>query len=328
MQFHIPEAYHLQPLRAYLQKELRLSSNLISALKRHPRGMMLNQNRVTVRCELHAGDTLELAIEEITPTRVGQIVPAPPTLPLHILYEDDDITVCNKPAGMPTHPSHGHFSDTLANALAYREQQRTKPSPPFVFHPINRLDRNTSGIVLVARHALAAQRLGLAMMAGEIRKTYLALLAGKIAASEGDIITGIRRQQESVITREVTPTDAPGADYAHTRYQVLHVGTLPPDVTLPRPEHPREVTLVMACPTTGRTHQLRLHFAHLGTPILGDDLYGYGPLPVAMPRHALHAVALCFPHPRSGELFTVHAPIPADMQALLPNFIDTANTLD
>jgi 23S rRNA pseudouridine1911/1915/1917 synthase len=243
---------------------------------------------------------------------------------LHILYEDDDITVCNKPAGMPTHPSHGHFSDTLANALAYREQQHSSPHP-FVFHPIHRLDRNTSGIVLVARHALAAQRLGSAMMAGEIRKTYLALLAGKIAESEGDIVTGIRRQRESVITREVTPTDAIGADYAHTHYCVLHAGTLPKDPAPCNREHPRELTLVQACPTTGRTHQLRLHFAHLGAPILGDDLYGYGPLAGTMTRHALHAVSLCFPHPRSGEPVTVHAPLPADMQALLPDSLTLSN---
>lgn len=310
MLFTVPDHYDNQPLRSYLLGQLRLSVRLVARLKTHPRGMMLNGERVTVRAILHSGDRLSLAIEEITPGHPGHVVPSPSAHPLPILMEDEDVIVCAKPADMPTHPSHGHFSDTLANAIAYLEQQRSSDTP-FVFHPITRLDRNTSGVVLIARHVLAAQRLTAAMMAGEIQKTYLALVLGTPLPAVGEIITGIRRQRDSVITREVTPPDCPDADRAHTRYQTL--------TTFSSPYVPGSpLSLVKAQPLTGRTHQLRLHFSHLGTPILGDDLYGQGALPSVMERHALHSYTLQFPHPRSGEKIEITAPLPDDMASLLP----------
>ncbi len=319
MLFTVPESYDNQPLRNYLVGGLHLSVRLLARLKVHPRGIVLGGERVTVRRIIHSGDTLELAIEDITPGQPGHVLPVPAVHPLPILMEDEDIIVCAKPADMPTHPSHGHFTDTLANALAYREQQRA-PDLPFVFHPITRLDRNTSGVVLIARHPLSAQRLTAAMMAGEIRKTYLALLCGVPTPTGGEIITGIRRQQDSVITREVTPSDRTDADLAHTRYQTLATFCSPllPDRTL---------SLVRAHPLTGRTHQLRLHFAHIGTPILGDDLYGQGFLSCVMERHALHSHTLQFPHPRSGESITVTAPLPEDMARLLPDGINFKPTV-
>ncbi len=320
MDFIIPEQYDGCLLRTYLQGELRLSGRLLSALKRHPTGMMLDGARVTVRHPLRKGSLLQLAIESVVPTQPGHILPVPAAQPVPILYEDDDLIVCAKPPFMPTHPSHGHFTDTLANALAYRAAADREEETPFVFHPINRLDRNTSGAVLVARHALAAQRLSRAMEAGEIRKSYLALLCGCPAPPAGEIITGIRRRQPSVILREVTSVDAPGAAVARTDYQTLATFSLPPhrerdDLS----SLPQTVTLVRACPQTGRTHQLRLHFASLGTPILGDELYGHGVLPGCPERHALHSHTLTFPHPRTGECLCIEAPLPDDFLALLPD---------
>lgn len=322
MQFIIPPSYHARPLRTYLQQELRLSSRLISALKRDPRGIMLNHTPVTVRQLLSVGDTLQLAIEAATLSSSRAIPPANLSCPPTILYEDRDVTLCAKPAGMPTHPSHGHQTDTLANALA----ARAPDDVPFIFHPITRLDRNTSGVVLIARHPLSAQRLTDAMIAGDIHKTYLALVQGIPERPRGDIITGIRRRENSIITREATPPDAPNADYAHTRYQVLF--PLPfPSPSQTKSTFPRFLSLVCAQPLTGRTHQLRVHFAHLGTPILGDDLYGDGNVALGMKRHALHALALTFPHPATMVPMTLRAPLPADMRAYLPPDFDEFSVL-
>ncbi len=322
MQFIIPSSYHARPLRTYLQQELHLSSRLISALKRHPNGMTLNHTPVTVRQLLSKGDTLRLAIEAVTLSSSRAIPPAKPSCPPTILYEDRDVTLCAKPAGMPTHPSHGHQTDTLANALA----ARAPDDVPFIFHPITRLDRNTSGVVLIARHPLAAQRLTDAMIAGEIHKTYLALVHGVPERPRGDIITGIRRRESSIITREATPLEAPGADYAHTRYQVLF--SFPYSSPSPMENSsPHFLSLVCAQPLTGRTHQLRVHFAHLGTPILGDDLYGDGHVTLGMKRHALHALALTFPHPATMASMTLRAPLPADMRAYLPPDFDEFSVL-
>jgi 23S rRNA pseudouridine1911/1915/1917 synthase len=315
MDFTIPAAYDTRTVGSYLSSEIHISTRLLRALKQHPTGILLNGQHVTVRALLHTGDRLQLAIEQITPAQPGAILPVAPQEDVPIVYEDEDIMVCAKPPYMPTHPSHGHFTDTLANAIAAYEQARGQGNP-FVFHPVNRLDRNTSGLVLIARHALSAQRLGEAMTRGDIRKTYLALLRGAPTPEKGRIATGIRRAQESIILREVTPLGAPDAADALTDYHTLPVF----HSTLPSLNTP--LSLVCAKPLTGRTHQLRLHFAHLGTPILGDDWYGDGIIPGILERHALHSYALTFPHPRTGESMTLYAPLPSDLRALLPPDLD------
>ena len=314
MTFTIPSEYHERPLKVYLQVALGLSSRLIARLKATENGILLDGMPVTVRAMLHEGSTLALAIDTVN-APPSDIVATP--LPLSLLYEDEHILVCNKPGDMPTHPSHGHYNDTLANALAHYERT-TAPARSFVFHPINRLDRNTSGVVLIARNALAAQRLGEDMASGRIRKAYLALLCGVPPMKEGDIITGIRRRQASIIFREVCAPDTPDAARAHTRYRVLH------DWQSSAPLLPPRLSLVCAQPVTGRTHQLRLHFSHLGTPILGDDMYGNGALPALMERQALHAAALHFCHPISRRDMTVCAPLPDDMRALLPSCVENS----
>ena len=191
---------------------------------------------------------------------------------------------------MPTHPSHGHHEDTLANALAYHLSTEKAPFRPRF---INRLDRNTTGVVLVANHALAASALSRAMVAGEIRKSYLALVHGAVR-EPSRLETGIRRREQSIIIREVCEKGA--GELAVTDVTPLAAG-----------EH---FSLVRLTPHTGRTHQLRVHMAHLGHPLLGDELYG---IPDDFPRHALHARALEFPAPQTGERVRVFAPIPTDM---------------
>lgn len=289
MQIRITSEQHGTVLRQFLRTELKLSSKMIKHLKFCEGGIRVNGESVTVRRILMTDDLLELALEDTASAPI-----APVELPIEILYEDSELVVPSKPADMPTHPSHDHYHDTVANALAYRYEQS---GIPFVFRPINRLDRNTSGLLLVARNRPAAGRLTAAMQRGEIRKSYLALLDGEMAQAGGVIDAPLHRTAESIILREVCDPDAPDADAARTEYTVLATGN----------GH----TLVRAHPITGRTHQLRVHFAHIGHPITGDDLYGT-PSPY-IARHALHAHTLTFPHPTDGHSVTATAPLPSDL---------------
>ena len=277
-------------LREYLRREMRLSSKLMKHLKFCEGGIRVNGEHATVRRVLAEGDVLMLAMED------SESAPIEPVeLPIEILYEDGEIVVPSKPADMPTHPSHDHYRDTVANALAYRYE---KSGIPFVFRPINRLDRNTSGLLLIARNRQVAGRLAEAMQSGKIRKSYLAILDGELEGDGGVIDACLHRTEKSIILREVCPPDAPDADAARTEYTVL--------------ARENGHTLVEARPITGRTHQLRVHFAFLGHPITGDDLYGT-PSPY-INRHALHAHTLTFPHPASGEVLSLTAPPAEDFR--------------
>ena len=276
-----------------LQKTLCLSSGMIRHLKFLDDGITVGGERVTVRRVLRAGEVLVLNTSDTEHTQKVK----PVDLPLSIAYEDEDVVIPDKPAFMPTHPSHDHYEDTVANALAYRYRREKER---FVFRPVNRLDRNTSGLLIIAKNRIAAARLTSAMQKREMCKKYIAILDGVLEADCGVIDTYMRRTAESIIVREVCEECA-GADRAITEYRVIcRSGT-----------H----TVVEAEPKTGRTHQLRVHFAHLGAPIVGDDLYGTPSEDID--RHALHAHSLTIPHPTSGELLTVSAPLPSDMRRLL-----------
>lgn len=277
---------------------LGLSKAFIKHLKFLENGIMLDGQHVTVRRVLHEGEVLTLALEDDgTPEHL-----TPTDIPLDIIYEDGSIILPNKPPFMPTHPSHLHHGDTLADALAYRY---VKSGSSFVFRPVNRLDRNTSGITLIAKDRISAARLTEAMKSDKIRKQYVAILDGELAENEGVIETYMKRTAESIIVRQ-NCGEGEGGDYALTRFFVL--------------ARAKGYTLALALPKTGRTHQLRVHFASLGCPITGDELYGKeSPL---ISRHALHALTLSFPHPSSGEQMTLTAPLPEDMASLVSKLFD------
>lgn len=302
MRIIIPAELDGTVLRDYFKKHCRFSLRMQKRLKYSEGGILLNGESVTVRRVLHTGDVLELAVEDTDATE--KILPV--DLPLDILYEDDDLVVPAKSANMPTHPSHDHYDDTVANALCYRYERM---DVPFHFRPINRLDRDTSGLLLIARHQIAADRLNRAMRDGLIHKTYLAILEGAPSPAEGEIETHLCRTDASIIVRRVcTPEE--GGDWALTRYRTLAVSG--------------GYSLVEASPVTGRTHQLRVHFAHVGHPIVGDDMYGH-PHP-DMPRQALHAHTLDFPHPADGHVMHAEAPLPEDMTAFLRKYFEQNTT--
>lgn len=293
MDFRIDSTHDGRSLSDYLRFHLGLSHKSISRLKRLDDGMVLNGVRVTVRADLHEGDLLSLALEDRESTE--NLLPA--ALPLDILYEDGHLIALNKPPFMPTHPSHGHSDDTLANALAYYFSQKGKP---FVFRTLNRLDRDTSGVVLISKDKQTAGMLSAQMAAGGVRKRYLALLCGVIEPPSGRIDAYIRRVSDSLITRETVDRPAPGAKAAITEYLRLDCC--------------EKYSLVSASPLTGRTHQLRVHFASVGHPILGDSLYGSAD--PAIGRQALHAASLTITHPYTGEKLVIEAALPPDIRSV------------
>jgi len=293
-------------------KSMSLSSKMIKYLKYRDDGIFVGGKRVTVRYVLRDGDLLSLALDDAVSADCTPI-----DTELDVIYENDGLIVVNKPPFMPTHTSHGHYDDTLANALA---GYYSKKAIPFVFRPINRLDRNTSGLVLVAKNKMSAAFLSSAMKEHKIKKTYIAILDGRLGdpvetvdtpmGRLGIICRSIHRTAASIIVREVCPDTAPDAEKAVTYYRIL--------------ERSEELTLVEAYPQTGRTHQLRVHFAYLGCPILGDDIYGSPSKYIA--RHALHAKSLVLPLPNDPSLqasrdepltVSLTSPLPEDMSTLV-----------
>lgn len=287
MRFVVDETYNGALLRTFLKQKVGVSGALLAHLKNNAHGILQNGTRVTVRAVLHTGDVIDLSVEDET---LNEKV-LPENIPVEVLFETNALTVLNKPPFMATHPSSGHYTGTLANALVFRYGS--------FFHArfVNRLDRNTSGLVLVAKEPLAASALSRSMARGEIQKTYLALVEGRVD-QPGRIETGIRRTPGSIMTRETCPLGQ--GDASLTEYVPLYADT--------------DYTLLRLTPRTGRTHQLRVHLASIGHPILGDDLYGNATPLIA--RQALHAAMLHFREP-NGEERTIFAPLPEDMRALL-----------
>ena len=299
METRIDAAFDGRTVKDWLYQN-HVSRGMITRLKALPDGIAVNGEHVTVRRILREGDLLALVLDDRADDANENLVPT--EMPLDIIYEDDDLIAVNKPPDLATHPSLGHFSDTLANGLAYYFASR---GIPFVFRAINRLDRDTSGIVLVATHRLAASELAGLMQAGKIRKTYLAVLNGRITPERGEITAAIRRRDASIMLRETCAPDAPGAKSARTVYETVAACA--------------NASVVRAEPVTGRTHQLRVHFASLGCPIAGDGFYGTAETvpttyDAAMTRQALHAVSLVIE--RTSGTLTLEAPPPPDIRAL------------
>ena len=275
-----------------LDRKMNVSARMLALLKRREDGITVNGKRVTVRFVLSTGDRLVLSLGE---EKTGDNV-APVDIPLDVIFENEDMIVVNKPPYMPTHQSHGHTDDTLANALAFRYRDQGA----FVFRAVNRLDRNTSGTVLVARNKYSSGMLCGLMKERKIKKIYYAILDGIPKEDSGVIDTYIRRREQSIIFRCVCSAEDEGAERAVTEYRVIGKG--------------KAHSLVRFVPHTGRTHQIRVHSACLGCPIVGDGLYGKESSLIS--RHALHAAEMSIPV--DGQEYTsFRAPMPRDMAELV-----------
>ncbi len=264
-----------------------LSTGQLRRIKRRENGILLDGKPVTVVQPARAGQLLECAADDTAQSSV-----APCALPLEILYEDEWMTVINKPAGIPTHPSSFSPKEpSVAGAYLYHKNGG-------VFHPVKRLDKGTSGIMVLAANAHSHKRLCDALQRGEFQRQYLAVCEGHFPSKEGSVDAPIGRREGSVIQREVRPDGKP----AKTLYRVEHEGTL--------------CSLVRLCPLTGRTHQLRVHMAYLGHPLVGDFLYGQEDLS-RIHRPPLHSASLLLVHPADGQTLSLQAPLPEDMVSLL-----------
>ena len=295
MTIHIDAAIAGKTIREYLRCDLGYSGGMLKRLKFMDGGITVNGEFVTVRYILQEGDVLALASEDREEDTCPYMIPV--DLPLKIAYEDEHITAVDKPPAMPAHPSHGHRLDTVANALAFRYA-----GTPFVFRPVNRLDGDTSGLMLTARSRLAASKMYQHMTSGSIRKLYIAILCGTPKSPFGEIRLPLCRCGDSIIMRRVAQPNEAGAKDACTLYRVLAKN--------------ETYSVVLAAPITGRTHQLRVHFSAIGCPLAGDTMYGGADTDIS--RHALHAAHLAFPHPERDENISLYSPLPGDMEKICP----------
>ena len=248
---------------------------------------------------LRAGD--EIRLSSLAPAAdTSPVRPVP--LPLDIVYEDQGLLVVNKPAGMVVHPAPGHRDDTLVNALLAYEpslQEAGEPLRPGIVH---RLDKDTSGLMIVAKNARAQAALIEQMQRHAIIKRYIALVEGIVALEQGSIDAPIGRDPRH---RQQMAVTAVGSRAARTHFKVL--------------ERYARHTLLLLELETGRTHQIRLHLKAIGHPVVGDPVYGSGSVFKRAPLHRqfLHAYQLRFMHPFTGEIIELEAPLPADLQAVL-----------
>ena len=269
-------------------REKGYSRHLLRQLKETEDGLLRNAQPTFTTVALKAGDRIRVRLLEKAEGSEA-IMPAP--LPFEIVYEDEDLLVVNKPADMPIHPSFQNHGNTLADALTWHYQQHGED---FVYRCINRLDRDTTGLLIVAKHLLSASILSDMVGKREIHREYLAIVKG-IPPENGTISAPIGRKKGSAILREVNfETGEPA---------VTHFARL---------EIRNGLSLVSLKLETGRTHQIRVHMGYIGCPLIGD--YLYYPECSRISRQALHSHRLSFLHPITGKALSFTAPLPEDME--------------
>lgn len=262
------------------------SRHILSSMKADKEALTRNGQRIGGREQLLAGDYFRVRLLETVDS--DGIIPV--SMPLSILYEDEDILVINKPADMPVHPSIGNYTNTLANGVAAYLDAKDEHSP---FRCINRLDRDTSGALILAKNAFSAAVLSTQMRNRQIRRTYLAVVEG-ITPPNGTISAPISRVDDSVIERHV--------DFLHGEPAVTHYERL---------ETKNEHSLLEIHLETGRTHQIRVHMGYIGHPLPAD--YLYHPEYDCFKRQPLHSLQLEFRHPVTDKPMCLLAPVSEDM---------------
>lgn len=279
IEFKITEKDNQKAIRDFL-REFGVSSSLLKKLKHTEDGITVNGKFAKTIELLSTGDILKISIENS-----GEMPKRLENSNVQVCYNDEDIIVLNKPPYMPVHESRNHRGDTLANVAACYMEKDT------AFRAVYRLDRDTSGLVLIAKNELAACKL-----AGKVKKSYYAVCQG-ILTGEGTIDLPIRRIEESIIVRGVFDD----GERAVTHWKAV--------------KSFNDKTLLCINLETGKTHQIRVHFSHLGYPLLGDSLYGGDCTEIN--RQALHCKTISFIHPVTGQNITVDSDFPDDIKAVL-----------
>lgn len=281
IKYTVPEEYDGKKVIAYLRGEAKISARLLKSLKRIDNGITLNGEHIRTVDILHTGDELKIEI----PCPDGGIEPM--YIPINVIYEDDDLIAVNKSPFLACHPTHNHQGDTLANALAYHLKNEGKQS---VFRAVGRLDKGTSGIVICALNKHSA-----AKIPKTAEKEYLAVVSGK-TEKYGTIDRPIYRPDPMKTIRAVGEQ----GDRAVTHWETVATDG--------------KISLVRIKLETGRTHQIRVHFASIGMPLVGDSLYGTDEMKLG--HQLLHCARVSFVHPVTGEKITLEAPMPEDMKKI------------
>lgn len=281
----ITEEFQNCTISSYL-KEKGYPHAVMVHLKKTPESILLNGRWEYVNTHVKTGDILEIKLVE---NESSEKIP-PVSYPLDILYEDEDILVINKPANMPIHPSLNHYENTLANAVCYYYASQ---GIPYTFRCVNRLDKNTTGLTIIAKHMLSSAILSREVAVKNIKREYLAIVKGE-TDDFGTIDAPIGRKDDSTIERQI--------DYEHGEHAVTHYQKI---------DTKNGYTLLSLHLETGRTHQIRVHMSSIGHPLIGDFLYH--PASTELGRQALHSYKLHFIHPITREPMEFCAPMPDDM---------------
>ncbi|MBO5796917.1 MAG: RluA family pseudouridine synthase [Clostridia bacterium] len=277
----VPPEYDGQPAGHFLRRGCGLSWRMVVRVKNVPNGITADGVMRRTIDPVYAGQTVRLLLPEDRVKIEGVAAP------LDVVFEDEHLLVVNKPPYLAVHPSAGKPEPTLANFVVYHYEAA---GHPLSFRPVNRLDRNTSGLLLAAKNPHIAHAL-----VGGVQKEYTAIVCGRLEG-EGVIDQPIRVKEGCCITREV----GEGGKESLTRWWTLAADD--------------KASLLRVVIETGRTHQIRVHMSWLGYPLVGDTMYGTDQQ--IMTRHGLHCGQMAFTHPITGEKMTLTAPLPADMQAV------------
>lgn len=292
--YTITDEFHNKTIEQFLKAQ-EFPHQAIVQLKKTREGILRNGTWAYVNEKLTCGDTLSLhLIEDITETSIQ-----PLRVDIPIIYEDKDLLILDKPANMPIHPSMNHHEGTLANGLLYYFQEKGEH---FTFRCINRLDRDTSGLTIIAKHLLSAGILSRQVSEREISRTYRAIVQGFVP-ERGTIDAPIGRVDGSTIERHI--------DYENGERAITHFQRIAYD-------EEKSLSLAELHLETGRTHQIRVHMKHIGHPIIGDFLYN--PDYTYCNRQALHSAALEFTHPITKKKMHFKSSLPEDLKYMFPNF--------
>jgi 23S rRNA pseudouridine1911/1915/1917 synthase len=269
--------------------------------------ILVNELAVRSGYKIRAGDAIEI---DISPPPPLDLVPEP--IPLNIVYEDDDLVVVDKPAGLVVHPGAGNWSGTLANGLIYHFDRLSGGAGTLRPGIVHRIDKDTSGLLVVAKNDRAHELLAEEFQSRRVSKVYLALVYGVVASDTGEIDARIGRSSNNRIRMAVVKE--PHGRTARTSFEVIR--------------RFKEFTLLRVRIATGRTHQIRVHMAHIGRPVIGDAVYGSGRendikdklvrrSVTALGRHFLHSTELSLNHPTSGQTVRFTSDLPTELAAFL-----------
>ncbi|WP_339059975.1 RluA family pseudouridine synthase [Tepidibacillus marianensis] len=281
-------------IKSILMNHYQFSRKSLSKVK-NTNGIYLNGDPVYATVRARRGDFLQIFV----PVETSEFI-LPEPIPFDVVYEDMDIIVVNKPAGIVVHPTKSHQNKTLANGLVYYWNSKVEQ---FRFRPVHRLDQNTSGLLVIAKNQYSHHKLALQLNDRTLKRTYRAIVHGYVTEEKGVVDAPIMKDPNHALRRMVTTDLLPAAKSAVTYYKTI--------------ERFSDSSLLELQLATGRTHQIRVHMSWLGYPLIGDELYGGIANDNGMNRQALHAIQLEFTHPTKNECLQFQTPLPLDMQSFL-----------